>query len=438
MAKAEQFADEKARIEKSCFSKRDPTGERKCLTPSDESDRAVSERYITHIRVTEDARSPSSPPPPNSPPENKKERVILLAVKSSGLVRMHKAKENPQGSFSIGKTWDFDDVSVVESFGNRTPRSAEEAEQFRWAGETGFAVTLGKPYFWQTNSSMEKSYFIGSLVKVFKRYTEGRLPQLVGFTPAELDQIFAQVDQPSQGAPNQYQAARGDRGAAGRSLPQVTSAMPGAPPPLNARRGATLPAQERPSQPPDALRVGQLRPTQSREQVRPYTPPGRTTTPENRSSTPESQKAGVSRRGGFYQEPGPTNGLGIISDSKKTNGDASRCMFNLYSRLGSPPQRKLYPNHLTQHHPSANDLHSPPLPTALAIAQGKSPYPASETNQRSPLLSSHPTDTRSRRAQSRPKSPPHRPRPKLWPKKSRPRSLPSPRVRTQTKKPGQA
>jgi hypothetical protein len=28
MAKAEQFADEKARIETSCFSKRDPDGER--------------------------------------------------------------------------------------------------------------------------------------------------------------------------------------------------------------------------------------------------------------------------------------------------------------------------------------------------------------------------------------------------------------------------
>jgi hypothetical protein len=29
MAKAEQFADEKLRIENSCFSKRDPDGERK-------------------------------------------------------------------------------------------------------------------------------------------------------------------------------------------------------------------------------------------------------------------------------------------------------------------------------------------------------------------------------------------------------------------------
>jgi hypothetical protein len=252
---------------------------------------------------------------------------------------MHKARENPNGTFSVGKTWNFEDLSIVESFRNRVPRSAEEAEQFRWAGDTGFAVTIQKPYFWQTNSAMEKSYFIGSVVKVYKRYTEGRLPQLIGFTPAEMDQIFAQADQPTA-AGQSYQAsvapgraASADRGAAGRSLPQVSSAMPGAPPPLNARRGATLPAQDRPSQPPEALRVGQLRPTQSREQVRPYTPPGRTTpsSEQNRSPTPESQKAGVGRRGGFYQTPGetgasPTNGLGI-SDSgpKKTNGDSTRC-----------------------------------------------------------------------------------------------------------------
>jgi hypothetical protein len=311
---------------------------------SDESNGAVSERYITHVRITEDSRYPTAPPPPNSPPENKKERVILLAVRSTGRIRMHKARENPNGSFSIGKTWNFEELTVVESFGNRNPRSPEEADQFRWAGDTGFSVTILKPYFWQTNSAPEKSYFISCVVKTYKKYTGGRLPQLIGFTPAELDQIFAEVDQPnpsfgaepSVGAQptNQlYQAAgRGaDRGATARSLPpQVSSAMPGAPPPLNARRGATMPPQDRPSQPPEALRVGQLRPAQSREQVRPFTPPGRTTPDQNRAATPESQKAGVSRRGGFYQPPveaGTTNGLGIVSDSKKTNGDSSsRCM----------------------------------------------------------------------------------------------------------------
>ncbi len=375
----------------------------------------MSERYITHIRITEDSRYPTTPPPPNSPPENKKERVILLAVRSTGRVRMHKARENPNGTFSVGKTWNFEELTIVESFGNRAPRSAEEAEQFRWAGDTGFAVTILKPYFWQTNSSMEKSYFIGSLVKVYKRYTEGRLPQLIGFTPVELDQIFAQADQPTLATGQPYQAAvasgraaSADRGAAGRSLPQVPSVMPGAPPPLNARRGATLPAQDRPSQPPEALRVGQLRPTQSREQVRPYTPPGRTTpsSEQNRSSTPESQKAGVNRRGGFYQTPAetgasPTNGLGI-SDSgpNKTNGDSTRrtsCVVVHAQADLSQYNPVIYQTHLRPSLRNANALHLPPLPTAFRTARNRNRCPASATNDHRPrtYLSSLPTDTRS-------------------------------------------
>ena len=340
----------------------------------------MSERYITHIRITEDSRYPTTPPPPNSPPENKKERVILLANRSTGRVRMHKARENPNGTFSIGKTWNFEELSMIESFGHRNPRSAEEADQFRWAGDTGFSVTILKPYFWQTNSVMEKSYFISSLVVVYKRYTEGRLPQMIGFTPAELDQIFAQVDPPNQ--PNQpnlgaqptnqfnqagVAAGRGaDRGATGRSLPPpVSSALPGAPPPLNARRGAAMPAQDRPSQPPEALRVGQLRPTQSREQVRPFTPPGRTTPDQIRSSTPESQKVGVSRRGGFYQPPadtGPTNGLGLIRDSKDTNGDSSsRCMCqpSLMLKLTSAVQTRDLPE--PPHSSAPPERKRPPL-----------------------------------------------------------------------------
>lgn len=75
----------------------------------------VAESYITHIRITEDAAYPSSPAPPNSAPDNKKARVIIVAVRRSGRVRMHKARENSDGSFSIGKTWMLDDLSAIQT-----------------------------------------------------------------------------------------------------------------------------------------------------------------------------------------------------------------------------------------------------------------------------------------------------------------------------------
>src|SRR5215813_1068267 len=86
-SRAARFEDEKKRIIESCFNKRDPDG-------------MQLESYITHVRVLEDGSYPSSPPPPDSPQANKKSRVILVAVRRSGKVRVHKARENPTGTFS--------------------------------------------------------------------------------------------------------------------------------------------------------------------------------------------------------------------------------------------------------------------------------------------------------------------------------------------------
>ena len=87
---------------------------------------AVLESYITHIRIVEDAAYPSAPPPPDSNPELKKPRLIIVAVRKSGHVRMHKARENLNGTFSIGKTWPLDDLSAVESFSGAATSTTEE------------------------------------------------------------------------------------------------------------------------------------------------------------------------------------------------------------------------------------------------------------------------------------------------------------------------
>ena len=102
---------------------------------------------------------------------------------------MHKAKENANGSFSIGKTWSLDDLAAIESFTGPPLDTYEDKQRKRWAGDSGVIVTIQKPYYWQTATSKEKDFFIGSLIKIYQKYTGGKLPQLTGFTEEELAQF---------------------------------------------------------------------------------------------------------------------------------------------------------------------------------------------------------------------------------------------------------
>lgn len=143
------------------------------------------ESYITHVRITEDAAHPSTPAPPDSTPANKKPRVIIVSVRRSGRVRMHKARENNDGTFSIGKTWMLDDLSAIQSYSAYVPKSPAEQQHKEWAGNVGFVVSVGKPYYWHARSSKEKEFFISSLVKIYKKYTGGKIPNLIGFDERE-------------------------------------------------------------------------------------------------------------------------------------------------------------------------------------------------------------------------------------------------------------
>ncbi|CAP66887.1 uncharacterized protein PODANS_4_6220, partial [Podospora anserina S mat+] len=180
MTRAELFEDEKRRIVESCFSRRDEDG-------------SLLETYITHIKITEFQTSPTAPPAPNArTPNAEKPRVIIVGVRKSGRVRVHKSKENPNGTFSIGKTWFLDDLSAIESFTNCTYNNDYQA----WAGDVGFVVTLGKPYYWQAQTDKEKKFFIASLIKIYAKYTGGRMPTLTGFDQRELDQVLGGAQAP--------------------------------------------------------------------------------------------------------------------------------------------------------------------------------------------------------------------------------------------------
>ena len=223
----------------------------------------ANESYITHIRVNEDEEYPTSPAPLSQLASKKKPRVIMVAVRKSGRVRMHKGRENANGTFSIGKTWPLDDLCRIESFTNMAPRSAEQAENKERAQDTGFIVTMQKPYYWQAATAKEKDFFIFSLIKIFRKYTNGKLPELEGFNAQELDQL-------------------GGPATAVNSPPQPRPQQNGAP--LMPLSRARAPSQD----PPPRARPPDLRPSDAPQ----MTPD----TPRHPPETPRDTSFGIRRR----------------------------------------------------------------------------------------------------------------------------------------------
>jgi len=150
---AQQYESDKQRLIKYCFSKYTQDG-------------TLAESYITHVRLIEDSAYPSSKPPSNSNPQNKKHRILALAVLKDGTVRLHKGRENPNGSFQIGRTWSIGELSKLV----REPTN-----------ETGFTVKLGKNYYWETHTSRERQVFVTSLVRIYRKFTKGFVPILINW-----------------------------------------------------------------------------------------------------------------------------------------------------------------------------------------------------------------------------------------------------------------
>ena len=121
---------------------------------------------------------------------------------------MHKVRENNNGSFSVGKTWVLDDLSAIQSYTNLVPSNPEEQQAKERAGGNGFIVTIQKPYYWQASTSKEKDFFIFSLIKIYKKYTAGKLPQLLGFEPSELEQLGGSPAPPTRPTPGVSNAPR--------------------------------------------------------------------------------------------------------------------------------------------------------------------------------------------------------------------------------------
>lgn len=178
---------------------------------------------------------------------------------------MHKARENNDGTFSIGKTWMLDDLSAIQSYSSFVPKTPGEQQQKEWASGVGFVVTIGKPYYWHAGSPKEKDFFIGSLVKIYKKYTGGKVPNLIGFDERERQILAAGSSSSGSPAPPSRGQPTGpppDPPAPSQQAPPYGSRDPSRDAPRDVRR--------KPSEDP------MLRAQNSREQVsRPSTGKGK-------------------------------------------------------------------------------------------------------------------------------------------------------------------
>jgi hypothetical protein len=202
---------------------------------------------------------------------------------------MHKARENGIGTFSIGKTWVLDDLTVIESFTNAIPNTPEEMQNKQRAGLTGFVVTVQKPYYWNAATAKEKDFFIFSLIKIYKKYTGGRLPELHGFSSTELDQLGGLPGAVVPGTPNITQPTTQSSTALGpdgrvpsQEAPRIRE--PSSAPSDSSRERRTRPAHDRPSQ----ERLPQERPPQERQLHSAVLHPLRTATSNDRIHLPGS------------------------------------------------------------------------------------------------------------------------------------------------------
>lgn len=273
---------------------------------------------------------------------------------------MHKARENANGTFSIGKTWNFEELSEIQSFTDFRPSKPEERDWAQWAGLNGFMVTLGKPYFWVANSPKEKSYFIASLIKVYERYTNGKQPHLSGFSQLELRDVLSegepgksralevQPDAPNRGR-SPFAAANGfsqrPQMSPNSSYTNQTSSSPQLHQTVSARKvGPSGPdGRNSPGLPIDSLRPAGLRQAVSREQLRSNgEQPGRLTPQSSntdlpiRNGTPDSLTTANSRRGGAIyngvagssmpREVLNSNGMGISNNQPESiRSNSDRC-----------------------------------------------------------------------------------------------------------------
>ena len=250
---------------------------------------------------------------------------------------MHKARENNDGTFSIGKTWPLEDLTAIKSFDGFVPQSQAEEQQKQWAGSLGFTITIGKNYYWQTSTAKEKDFFIRSMVKVYRRYTRGNMPAVIGFNDHEHQQ-----------------------GAAAAPPPPIPAARAGPPPPPAA--AAAAPTSVRMPNQQDVLRDTRAKPSPSSSDR----PPPR---PQKNDALPRSSEDRFPRmRRSHDQMPPPP-----LSQPAKTAQPAMPPYPLDSKRTASPLTRPLERSPAAENHTPERPVM--PMPFEAKASPGLRPRP---------------------------------------------------------------
>ncbi|KAG8905579.1 hypothetical protein FRB99_008637 [Tulasnella sp. 403] len=168
------------------------------------------ESYAGHLKIWEEDEG------------GRKSRFIILSYDRNGRGYLHKSKQNPSGSFSIGKTWKLEDLRALE---------VEDPNSIR--------ITLSRPYRWRTERERDQLAFLDSIVELHRRVTNNAPLSLGGFTPSSgsSSQSVPRAYTPTPSTANPAVAASPRRQPQIRSPPEdpYSQNKPVSPPPARDR-----------------------------------------------------------------------------------------------------------------------------------------------------------------------------------------------------------
>ncbi|KAL5533999.1 hypothetical protein ACEPAG_459 [Sanghuangporus baumii] len=138
----------------SIFNKRNASGE------------GPLEYYVGHLKIWEVEQVGGS--------ASEKARYIILARTSDNSPLIHKSRLNPNGTFSVGKTWKLEDLRAIE-----VPRSEATGQS-----SPEIIVTFARTYTWQTADVDDQIRFLSQVYFLFKETCEPQFRLFIsGFDP---------------------------------------------------------------------------------------------------------------------------------------------------------------------------------------------------------------------------------------------------------------
>ncbi|OCB87846.1 hypothetical protein A7U60_g4980 [Sanghuangporus baumii] len=138
----------------SVFNKRNASGE------------GPLEYYVGHLKIWEVEQVGGG--------ASEKARYIILARTSDNSPLIHKSRLNPNGTFSVGKTWKLEDLRAIE-----VPQSEATGQP-----SPEIIVTFARTYTWQTADVDDQIRFLSQVYFLFKETCEPQFRLFIsGFDP---------------------------------------------------------------------------------------------------------------------------------------------------------------------------------------------------------------------------------------------------------------